>query len=79
VKRAVRLVLLRFAAAASLGTILAYLALGAPGAVLCAVGAALWLVWRFDNWTGSCLILATLLLLVLAILTLLVGLAALPR
>lgn len=51
--------------------------LGAGGIVLTVVAWALWLVWRFDNWTGSCFILAILLLLVIIILLMLVVLLAL--
>jgi CBS domain containing-hemolysin-like protein len=79
VKPAVRLVLAGFASAASVGTAAAYLLLGPVPAAMFAVAATLWLIWRLDNWTGSCLILAVLLLLVLAALTLLVGLTALRR
>jgi hypothetical protein len=47
--------------------------------ILVIVAAALWLVWRYDNWSGSCLMIAILLLLVLGVLTLLLGLIALRR
>ena len=69
----------RFTAAAGAALAVGYLAIGTPGMILAAIAAALWLIWRFDNWTGSCLMIAVLLLLVLGVLTLLLGLMALPR
>jgi hypothetical protein len=77
--REVRLVVFRAISLTSLGATLAYLLIAPPVAIAVIIAGALWLVWRFDNWTGSCMMLAVMLLLVLAALTLLVGLAALPR
>jgi hypothetical protein len=76
--REVRLVFIRAVALTSLGATLAYLLIAPSVAILIVIAGVLWLVWRFDNWTGSCMILAVLLLLVLAALGLLVVLAALP-
>lgn len=78
-KREVALTILRVAMLASLGSAAAWLLIGPPAMVFVVIVAALWLVWRFDNWTGSCLMLAVLLLLVMGILTFLVGMVALPR
>ena len=64
-------------AAATVASMLAgYFWLGRDGVLLVAIAWALWLVARYDNWTGSCLMLAILLLLVIAILSLLVVLLA---
>jgi len=79
VKREVALTILRVAVLASLGGAAAWLVIGPPATLFVVVVAVLWLVWRFDNWTGSCLMLAVLLLLVIGILTFLVGMVALPR
>jgi peptidoglycan/LPS O-acetylase OafA/YrhL len=53
--------------------------LGPGGLVLAAVAGVLALIWKFDNWSGSCFMLAILLLIVVAILLLLVLLMAMPR
>jgi hypothetical protein len=63
-------------AAASL---LALLWLGVAGLVLVAIGGTLALVWKFDNWSGSCFMLTILALIVVAVLLLLIVLMALPR
>jgi hypothetical protein len=47
--------------------------------VVVGIGWFLFLAARFDNHTGSCLMIAILVVLVLATLALLVALAALPR
>jgi hypothetical protein len=76
--REVRLVLIRAVALTSLGATLAYVLIAPPVAIpSSSSGRCGCLAARYR--TGSCMILAVLLLLVLAALTLLVGLAALPR
>ena len=49
---------------------------GAPAATLAALAAIPWLAWRYDNATGTFLVLAVLFLLVLAIPALLLALMA---
>jgi hypothetical protein len=61
------------------GSLLSFLWLGPVGLVLAAVAAVLALVWKFDNWSGSCLLLTILVLIVVAILVALLLLMAVPR
>ena len=49
---------------------------GSPGATLAALAALPWLAWRYDNQTGTFLILAILFLMVLAVPALLLALMA---
>ena len=49
---------------------------GGPGVALAALAAIPWLAWRYDNETGTFLVLAILFLLVLAIPALLLTLIA---
>jgi hypothetical protein len=60
-------------------TLLAFLWLGPAGLALAAVAGILALVWKYDNWSGSCFMLAILVLIVVAILLGLILLMALPR
>jgi hypothetical protein len=60
-------------------SLLAFLWLGPGGLILAAVAGILALIWKFDNWSGSCFMLAILVLIVVAILLLLILLMALPR
>ncbi|HEX8061842.1 MAG TPA: hypothetical protein VF535_01360 [Allosphingosinicella sp.] len=64
---------------AATASLLAFLRLGAAGLVLVAVAGILALVWKFDNWSGSCFMLAILVVIVVAVLLLLIVLMALPR
>ncbi|HEX8621264.1 MAG TPA: hypothetical protein VF718_04775 [Allosphingosinicella sp.] len=59
--------------------LLAFLLLGPGGLVLAAVAGILALVWKYDNWSGSCFMLAILVLIVVAVLLGLILLMALPR
>ena len=69
--------LLPLAAAASIA---AAFALVAPAAgVLLGLGWFLFLAARYDNHTGSCFMVAVLVVIVIAALTFLMALAALPR
>lgn len=68
-----------WASGLALAALLAFLWLGAGGLVLAAVAGMLALIWRFDNWSGSCFMLTILVLIVVAILLLLILLMALPR
>jgi hypothetical protein len=61
------------------GSLLAFLLLGSGGLVLSAVAGILALIWKYDNWSGSCFMLAVLVVIVVAILVLLLLLMALPR
>jgi hypothetical protein len=72
-------VLVRVAALAGVAAMPAWFIAGPGGVLLVAIAVALWLVWRVDNWTGSCLMIAVLLLLVLGVLTLLLALMAMQR
>lgn len=58
------------------GSLLAFLWLGAGGLVLAAVAGILALIWKFDNWSGSCFMLAILVVIVVAILLMLIVLMA---
>jgi hypothetical protein len=63
---------------AALATAAAAFALWPPAGVLVAVGWFQFLAARYDNHTGSCLMVAILIVIVLAILTFLVAMTALP-
>lgn len=56
---------------------LVFFALGIEAVFLSAITCGLWLVWRYDNWTGSCLMIAVLSLLAIGMLFLLIVLLAL--
>lgn len=55
------------------------LILGAQGLAIAMAPALLWLAWRFDNHTGSLLMVAVLLLIALAVPALLLALMAATR
>lgn len=59
--------------------LLAWLWLGPAGLILAAVAAGLTLVWKYDNWSGSCFLLAILGLIAVAVPMLLLALLALRR
>jgi hypothetical protein len=65
--------------AGAAGTAAAFFWIGPAGLVIAGVVAVLALVWRYDNWSGSCFMLSVLVLIVLAVLILLLVLLALPR
>lgn len=68
-----------WAIAAATTALAAYLWLGAGGLVLAAVAGTMALIWKYDNWSGSCFMLAVLVLITIAVLLLLIALMALPR
>ena len=68
-----------WAGGAAAAGLLGFLLLGPGGLVLAAVAVMLALVWKYDNWSGSCFMLAILVLIVVAILLGLILLMALPR
>jgi hypothetical protein len=57
----------------------AAVAFGAAGTAAAGLLAILWLVWRYDNSTGSFLLLAVLFLIALAVPVLLLALMAVTR
>ena len=76
VREPLRFLLLLGVAAITVAAAAAFSALAAVGL---AVGWLLALAGRYDNHTGSCLVITILFVIVLGVLAFLVGLAAIPR
>jgi hypothetical protein len=64
---------------AAAAALLGFLAIGPAGLVLAGIALVLALVWKFDNWSGSCFMLTVLGLIAVAVPMLLLALVALRR